>query len=79
MIDKWIGAQTDFPKGIDQTFLAEVIYPLFVSTAIIHDRCGFFEPRESQTPFRNPLVDRLFCGQVHWFNENGDEYTACDP
>jgi hypothetical protein len=74
----WIGTKTNFQKGIDQTFLAEVIYPLFKSTALIHDRCGFFEPRESHTAFRKPLVNRLFCGQVHWFKENGDEYTSFD-
>jgi hypothetical protein len=79
MIDKWIGENTDFPKGIDQTFLAEVIYPLFISTALIHDRAGFYESSECHTPFRKPLVDRLFCGQVHCFNENGEEYAKCDP
>jgi hypothetical protein len=79
MIDTWIGAKKNLPKGTDQTFLAEVIYPLFKSTALIHDRCGFFEARENQTPFRKPLVDRLFCGQVHCFNVDGDEYTICDP
>jgi len=81
MIETWIYIKNvkDFPKGIDQDFLSEVIYPLFLSSAIIHDRCGFFEPGESQTSFRKPLVDRLFCGQVHCFNENGEEYAKCDP
>jgi hypothetical protein len=72
MIDKWISDKTDFPKGTDQAFLAEIIYPLLISNSIIHDRIGFFEPRESHTPFRVPIVDLLFCGQVHYFNETGE-------
>jgi hypothetical protein len=75
LIQQWMThANTDTGYGCDQRFLEHVIYPAFVRNAIIHDRHRFFnEP--VYLPFRVSIIDRLFVGQVHLFNEAGEEYT----
>ena len=80
IIQHWLsvnGNPTQY--GCDQIFLAHVIYPAFISRAMIHDantRFKFREPFE-YTPFRVPICDKLFVGQVHDFNEAGEEFLEC--
>jgi hypothetical protein len=72
------GPPIKMPKQCDQQFLRDVIYPLLKGVALIHDRIGKFED-EVRTPFRVPIQDRLFCGQVHRYDGDGNEYTEFDP
>jgi hypothetical protein len=68
---------TDY--GCDQQFLqAEFYTHRFLEKAQIYDRYGRFESAAALTPFRIPIVDNLFVGQVHEFREDGAEYTFFD-
>lgn len=77
LMKDWFSKNNNVNKGIDQHFLANYIYPLLVKSALIHDRVGFFEEKTLHTPFRKPIVDRLFCGQIHCFDKDGKEYLRC--
>ena len=76
MITNWQLQQNGIThKGCDQEFLAAVIYPKFCHSAFIQDRYNFYRHNEHNVqPFRVPIVDHLFVGQVHKFNEAGVEY-----
>jgi len=63
----------------DQNFLSQIVYPLFARNAMIHDRYGWIEPPDRLTPFRVPIKDGLFVGQVHQFRPDGSEYAVCEP
>ena len=78
-IQKWTSGKTKFSKGTDQFFLRDIIYPLLKSKAMIHDRYSFYETPDMLSPFRVPIQDKLFCGQVHCFTNDGEEYTVWDP
>lgn len=75
MIGRWLEGKTDFPKQIDQMFLADTIYPLLKTNAMVHDRFAYYETGSALTPFRVEIKDRLFCGQVHRYDSSGNEYT----
>lgn len=65
--------------GCDQQFLQTEFYThRFLEKAQIYDRYGRFEPAAALTPFRVPIIDNLFIGQVHEFREDGSEYTFFD-
>ena len=65
--------------GCDQYFLvAEFYTKRYLEKAQIYDRYGTFEPAAMLTPFRVPIVDNLFVGQVHEYREDGAEYTQFD-
>jgi hypothetical protein len=66
------------PPQCDQLFLRDVLYPRLKGNALIHDRIGTLEG-EVRTPFRVPIEDRLFCGQVHRYDASGNEFTEFDP
>lgn len=59
----------------DQFFLENTFYKRLLSHAQIYDRYARFEPRHLLTPFRVPIADNLFIGQVHLFRPDGTEYT----
>jgi hypothetical protein len=61
--------------GCDQYFLESEFYRKFLSKALIFDRYNVFEPSAALTPFRVPITNHLFVGQVHLFHEDGTEYT----
>jgi hypothetical protein len=63
--------------GNDQDFLAARIYPLYHTSALIHDRYARFSPPEVLTPFRAPLNEH-FAGQVYIFDTDGAETTVYD-
>jgi hypothetical protein len=66
--------------GCDQYFLVAKFYTKhYLEKAQIYDRYGKFEPAAMLTPFRVPIIDNLFVGQVHLFREDGSEYTEYDP
>jgi len=69
------GSQNGFHYGCDQNFLATEFYKKFLKRAQIYDRYAMFEPQSVLTPFRVPIKDNLFVGQVHLFREDGTEYT----
>lgn len=63
----------------DQAFLNHLLYnSRLLSVAMIHDRMGRYEPAASRTPFRVPIIDKLFVGQVHEYKEDGSEYCVFD-
>lgn len=70
--------RSTLPAQCDQLFLRDVIYLHLKDNALIHDRSGAMEG-EVRTPFRVPIQDRLFCGQVHRYDASGNEYTEFDP
>jgi len=66
-----------FNFGCDQYFLnAEFYEKMILDRTQIFDRYARYEPQDSLTPFRVPIKDNLFVGQVHMFRENGTEYTT---
>ena len=44
---------------------------------MIHDRCSFFKD-EILTPFRVPIIDHLFVGQVHQIEPDGADKLEYD-
>lgn len=64
--------------GCDQDFLVAEFYSKFLDSSQIYDRHSHFEPPHKLTPFRVPIKDNLFVGQVHLFREDGIEYTEFD-
>jgi len=79
MIDQYIEHIGDFHRGVDQFFLRDIIYPELKSRALIQDRVGFYGESEALTPFRVPIIEKHFCGQVYLFNDSGEEYPECNP
>jgi hypothetical protein len=72
-------AESKFYKpayGSDLHFLESTFYrqPLLSQTQI-YDRFDRFEPMSFHRPFRVPITNNLFIGQVHLFREDGTEYT----
>lgn len=57
----------------DEEFLKLNIYR--PTDALIHDRYRQHEPLYMHSPFRVPIINNLFVGQVHLFREDGTEYT----
>lgn len=65
--------------GGDQQFLQDEFYTKpYLEKAQIFDRCGRYKLVEVLTPFRVPIVENMFIGQVYDFNEQGVEYAFCD-
>ena len=80
IIQSWLASHGNPSRyGCDQMFLAHVIYPALVGQAMIHDSKGHFRQNESELqPFRVPIIGKLFVGQVHDFNEAGEEFLECE-
>ncbi len=68
----WIGREQYM---MDQNFLISEFYTALKHVTMIHDRYGHFAASEILIPFRAPILDNLFVGQVHDFREDGSEYT----
>jgi hypothetical protein len=66
--------------GADQQFLEREFYQRLKeeSQAQIYDRFAYCESPALLTPFRVPIRDHLFVGQVHLFREDGSEYVEFD-
>jgi len=80
IIQRWLN-DNGHPRnyGMDQVFLGRVIYPMLVKSAMIHDANMHFRQSESVfQPFRVDVVNKLFVGQVHDFNEEGEEILIYD-
>jgi hypothetical protein len=78
ILKEWLPIHVRPGMGCDQDFLGDQIYPRLRHVALIYDRCTLYHD-ETHTPFRVPIIDRLFCGQVHLFREDGTEYTEFNP
>jgi hypothetical protein len=74
MINDWKYSFSSSKYFDDQLFLLKNMYR--IPDALIFDRSGYIEPVEMHTPFRIPLEDDLFVGQVHDFKEDGTEYAV---
>jgi len=77
MITNWQLQQSGIThRGCDQEFLAYVIYPKFAHSLFVHDPVGFYRDIEHDVqPIRIPIVDHLFVGQAHDFNDAGEEFV----
>lgn len=75
LISKWRESHSTAYYTADQEFLRSLIYPLLSKKALIHDRYGYYKNTEELAPFRVPIVNNLFVGQVHLFDISGNEYT----
>ncbi len=74
-IEQWSKSRSTEHYIADQEFLRSYIYPLLAKNALIHDRYGYYREHEQLTPFRVPIVNNLFVGQVHLFDPSGNEYV----
>jgi hypothetical protein len=61
---------------MDQNFLISEFYEPLRSVTLVHDRYGRFAATESPVPFRVPITEDLFVGQVHEFRPDGTEYIT---
>jgi hypothetical protein len=75
LIGKWRSSHSTEHYIADQEFLRSYIYPFLYKKALIQDRYGYYKHEEELTPFRMPIVNNLFVGQVHLFDMSGNEYT----
>lgn len=75
LISKWRERHSTVHYIADQEFLRSFIYPLLSKKALIQDRYGYYKHEETLTPFRVPIINNLFIGQVHLFDTSGNEYT----
>lgn len=73
LIEEWSKSNTMSRFLDDQDFLARYIYKN--TDALVHDRFGRFEDPATHAPFRVPIENNLFVGQVHLFHMDGTEYT----
>lgn len=71
---QWKQTKVDSDFWSDTRFLCDVIYGKIVYVSMIHDELQSFEPSQFKTPFRFPMLDNHFVGQVYEY-ENGHEYT----
>ena len=79
MIDNWLLGHISFGYFLDQHFLDQKIYPLFISKMMVHASYNFHEPIDTLTPFKCELKNDLFCGQVHIYDSEGNELIEFSP
>jgi hypothetical protein len=72
-VSRWKAANNREAYMADQYFLEHVFYNRLAPVTLVHDRTTTREPAERKLPFRVPIVDHLFVGQVHDYNEDGAE------
>ena len=77
-IETWSRTHSTTHYIADQEFLRSYIYPNLWKEALIHDRYGYYKMQEQLVPFRVPIVNNLFVGQVHLFDASGNEYVQFD-
>jgi len=69
----WKQSQSASGFWSDTEFLCQVLYPHVHLHSLIHDELQHFEPHHVRTPFRVPLVENHFIGQVYEFDDKGVE------
>lgn len=72
-LDRWKSAHDRAAYMADQYFVEHTFYSRLLPVAMIHDRCTSREPDDKKTPFRVPIIDDLFIGQVHEYEDDGRE------
>jgi len=78
MIQAWL-VQNNNPShyGCDQQFLGNVLYPMFVHKALVHDPHGHYRQVEhTYTHVLPASTDVHFIGQTYDCNESGDEVAV---
>lgn len=75
LFETWKQTQPSGDFWSDTLFLCEVVYPKIAQVSMIHDDTQHFEPPEWKQPFRIPLQDTHFIGQVYEFDAAGKEYA----
>jgi hypothetical protein len=72
-MERWKSVHDRTVFMADQYFIEHTFYERLLPFAMIHDRCSQREPNDKKTPFRVPIVDDLFIGQVHDYEDDGRE------
>lgn len=72
-LERWKSSHNRAAYMADQYFVEHTFYNRLLSAAMIHDRCTLYEPVERKMPFRVPIVEELFVGQVHDYDDDGRE------
>lgn len=73
LFDQWKEVRPSNEFWSDTEFLCQVIYPNIVHRSLIHDETQNFEPPSFRTPFRVPLTNNDFIGQVYEFSADRTE------
>lgn len=79
-LSRWRATRNSTAYTTDQQFLRTIFYERLRSQVMVHDRLGIAAYRWNAgitvTPFRAPIVDDLFIGQVHEYRDDGSEYVV---
>jgi hypothetical protein len=75
LFEQWKQSKVASDFWSDTLFLCDMIYPRIFHVSMIHDDLQGYEPKEFKTPFRYPLKENHFVGQVYEFDQAGQEYT----
>ena len=74
LFHQWKQSKVSSDFWSDTLFLCDKIYPKLAHVSMIHDELQHYEPIDFKTPFRFPLVENHFVGQVYEFDSDGCEY-----
>jgi hypothetical protein len=72
-LERWKSSHDRAAYMADQYFVENTFYVRLLSATMIHDRYTQYEPDEKKSPFRVPIVEEMFVGQVHDYEEDGRE------
>jgi hypothetical protein len=75
LFHQWKQTKVSSDFWSDTLFLCDMIYPRIAHVSMIHDEIQQYEPKDFKTPFRVPLLENHFVGQVYEFDQAGQEYT----
>jgi hypothetical protein len=73
LFHQWKQTKVSSDFWSDTLFLCDMIYPKIAHVSIIHDELQHYEPIDFKTPFRVPLLENHFVGQVYEFDTTGQE------
>ena len=74
LFHQWKQTKIDSDFWSDTLFLCDIIYPKLAHVSMIHDELQKYEPNDFKTPFRFPLLENHFVGQVYEYDSAGQEY-----
>ena len=74
LINNYSRKKTNNRKNIDQEFLAEIVYPLVINRAVVHDPlCRFGYGKEFPIPRKLPGYEKTLRGEWRGCDWNGDD------
>lgn len=76
LIHNYSRKTTNNRKGIDQEFLGEIVYPIVINRALVHDPlCGFGHGKEFPIPRKLPWYEKTLNGEwrgCQWIGDDND-------